>query len=119
MYIIGENMSVAIQILKKLAEAAVEGKTPTKEEMLEFLKTAQEAAIKARQELSRRVREFWSSDEGQIVRFVLEWEAYESGWANEMERIMKQHERELEEIAKKLNLSARYRMVWGKPPKPG
>ena len=107
-------MAISItEVLEKLSKERVEPK-----DVEEILKAARQAAIKARQELSKKVREFWASDEGQLVKYMLEWEAEQSGFAAEMERIMEGVKDEIKKVAKAVGLGNRYRMVWGKPPKP-
>lgn len=107
-------MAISItEVLEKLSKEEVKP-----EEVEPIIKKAREAAIKARQELSKKVREFWSSDEGQLVKFILSWEAEQSGYAAEMERIMGRVKDEIREVARKVGLGNRYRRVWGKPPRP-
>jgi len=106
-------MSVTItEVLEKLSKEKIE---PS--EIEEVLRATKQATIKARQELSRKVREFWTSDEGQLVRYMLSWEAEQSGYAAEMTRIMSSIREDIRKAAKLAGLSNKYRMVWGKPPK--
>ncbi|PMQ00705.1 MAG: hypothetical protein CBR30_09750 [Dictyoglomus sp. NZ13-RE01] len=107
-------MAVSVtEVLQKLSKEKIE---PA--EVGTILDAAREAAIKARQELSKKVKEFWTSDEGELVRYMLGWEAEQSGFAAEMERIMSSVREDIRKVAKATGLGNKYRYVWGKPPKP-
>lgn len=71
------------------------------------------AALKIRAELSKSVRPLWASREGIILRTELSKAAEASGFAGEMERIMKQHADEIKAIAER-TIKQAYKAVWGK-----
>lgn len=106
-------MAISIaEVIEKLSQKEV-----SPEDIGKILEAARKAAIEGRRKLSKVVRDFWNSDEGQLVKMMLEWEAEQSGFAAEMERIMSGVKDEIKKVAKAVGLSSRYRMVWGKPPK--
>ncbi len=72
----------------------------------------------ARDELSRKVREFWLSDSGRKLADVLSFLAYASGYADELRSWWDEAKRaELRRIAEATNIGGLYRYAWGKPTK--
>ena len=88
-----------------------------REDVETVIEEARKKAIEARSKLSEKIREFWDSDEGELIRNLLSYEAYDSGYADEVERIMEGVADDLRKVAKTTNIGNLYRFVWGKPTK--
>lgn len=67
-----------------------------------------------RAEISKAIRSFWSSPEGQRLRMALSEAARLSGWADFMKNIMRTHKDEMEAEAERIGLGDIYRKIWGK-----
>jgi len=102
-------MSVAIvEIIRK----AVEAKKP--EEKIDVFKEVAERLREARLKLSKAVREFWASPDGELVKTALSDFAYASGYAHKMELTMSKVRDEIRKNAEDSDLDFWYTLAWGK-----
>ena len=75
-----------------------------------------EKLAEARAKLSQKMREFWNSPEGQLLRIELSNQAYASGWVDALQGFWSEDKKNfLRDLAKSVKLGARYRHAWGKP----
>ena len=75
-----------------------------------------EKLAEIRAKLSQKMREFWSSPEGQLLRIELSNQAYASGWVDALEGFWTEDKKNmLRDLAKTVKLGARYKFAWGKP----
>ena len=75
--------------------------------------TPQELA-RIRSEISRAIRSFWSSPEGQQLRMLLSQTAKALGWDKVMKEVMEGVKDTLRDEAERLGLGDAYQRVWGK-----
>jgi len=73
-----------------------------------------EEKARLRYQLSKYIKDFWTSPEGMQLRMELSATARALGWDAEMERIMYTVAGEIKEAARRVGLDKAYRMVWGK-----
>jgi hypothetical protein len=67
-----------------------------------------------RAELSRVMREFWASPSGRRLALELSHAAINTGFADDMKRIMSGVRESIRAAAQRANLSGNYKRVWGK-----
>jgi hypothetical protein len=103
-------MAEVLEILRKVVEEA------TKEVRLGTPLTDEEAK-KARSLLSAFVRQFWASPLGLKIKDQLEVASQEYGSHLEAKAKELRLDKEYQEIAEKVALGKKYKMVWGKPAK--
>jgi hypothetical protein len=102
-------MAVAVaEIIRKVLEAK------TAEERIDIFKEVAERLRDARLRLSKAVREFWASPEGELVKSALSEFAYASGYAHKMELTMGKVRDEIRKNAEEADLDFWYTLAWGK-----
>jgi hypothetical protein len=100
-------MSV-VEIVRRVVEA------PTKEEKINVFKEVAEKLRDARLKLSKAVRDFWASPEGELVKASLSDFAFASGYAHKMELTMSKVRDEIKRNADESDLEFWYSLAWGK-----
>lgn len=99
---------VAVEIARRILEARTpEERTKIAEELAGRLR-------EARAELSRKIREFWSSPEGTLIKELLTEFSQASGFASGMTDIMGRVAPEIKTLASRTNIDAWYTLAWGK-----
>jgi hypothetical protein len=101
-------MAEVLEVLRKVVGEV------TKEVRLETPLTVEEAK-KARMLLSAFIKQFWSSPLGLKIKEQLETAAEEYGSHLEAKAKELRLDKEYREIAEKVALGKKYKMVWGKP----
>jgi ubiquinone biosynthesis protein COQ9 len=91
---------------------AIEARRP--EERIEVFKDVAERLRDARLKLSKAIREFWSSPEGELVKTALSEFAFASGYAHKMELTMSRVRDEIVKNARDSDLDFWYSLAWGK-----
>jgi acyl-CoA reductase-like NAD-dependent aldehyde dehydrogenase len=102
-------MSVAIvDVIRR----AIQARRP--EERIDIFREIAERLREARLKLSKAVRDFWASPEGELVKTALSDFAYASGYAHRMELTMDKVRDEIRKNAKDSGIDFWYTLAWGK-----
>ncbi len=102
-------MSVAIlEIVRKAIEE------PVPEKRVEIFRAVADRLREARLRLSKAVREFWASPEGELIKSALSEFAYASAYAHKMELTMSKVREEIRRNAQEADLPFWYALAWGK-----
>jgi hypothetical protein len=102
---------MAVAILEIVRKAVEE---PVPEKRVEIFRAVAERLREARARLSKAVREFWVSPEGELVKTALSEFAFASGYAHKMELTMGKVREEIRRNAEEADLSFWYALAWGK-----
>jgi hypothetical protein len=102
-------MSVAVaEVIRRVLGAK------TVEERIDVFKDVADRLRDARLKLSKAIREFWTSPEGELVKTALSEFAYASGYAHKMELTMSKVKDEIRKNAEEADLDFWYTLAWGK-----
>jgi hypothetical protein len=100
-------MSVA-EVIRKTIEAK------GYKERVDAFKEVADRLRDARLKLSKAIREFWASPEGELVKTALSEFAFASGYAHKMELTMSKVRDEIRRNAEESDLDFWYSLAWGK-----